>query len=66
MVQNDIDPDNNEGVQYHLDIPIKNQYLTGSAIFIPMGRLFDTIINADSWQHTFTYIPDQHWVKPKA
>ena len=48
MVQNDIDPDNNEGVQYHLDIPIKNQYLTGSAIFIPMGRSFDTIINVDS------------------
>ena len=48
MVQNDIDLDNNEGVYYHLDMPIKNQYLTGSAIFIPMGRSFDTIINVDS------------------
>ena len=32
----------------YLDIPINYQYLTGIVIFIPMGRLFDTIINVDS------------------
>ena len=32
---------------FHLDIPTKYQYLTGSTILRPTGRFFDTIINLD-------------------
>jgi hypothetical protein len=32
----------------HLDIRTKYQYLTGITTVIPIGRLFDTIINVGS------------------
>ena len=47
MFCNGIDPNTNSGIQrfLHLQIPTKYQYLSGITIFIPMVRLFDTIID---------------------
>ena len=49
MVYNDIESNNNLGIQRfsHFDIPSKYQYLTGITIGIPVGRFFDTIIDVD-------------------
>ena len=49
MVVNDIDSENNLGVERFspLDIPTKYQYLIGITILIPMARFFDTITDID-------------------
>ena len=62
-VSNDVDPNNNLGIQRfsHLEIPTKYQYLTDFTNLVPVGRLFDSIIDVAYWYHAFTYIPAQHW-----
>ena len=52
MVKNDIDPNNNSGIQRlsYLHIPNKHRCyynMNGIAILIPMDKLIDTIINID-------------------
>ena len=49
MLKNCIDPNHNSGTQRfsHLNIPTKYQYLTGVTNLIPMGRLFDAVIDGD-------------------
>ena len=53
MAYNSIDPRKTLGMQRfsHLDIPTKDQYLTGVGILIPMGRFFDTILDAGYGYH---------------
>ena len=61
-VQNDIDLNNNSGVQRfsHLDICIVYQYLVGITILIPTSRFFDDIVDVDYLYHAFAYISYQH------
>lgn len=61
MVKNDVDPNNNSGIQrlYHLDIlqkSIVNWYYT----FDTYGRFFATVVEVDA----FVYVADQHRLLP--
>ena len=49
IIQNGIDPNNNSSIERfsHLDMPIKNTYLTGITVFIPTHGFFDTIVDVD-------------------
>ena len=57
-------PNNNSVIWwfFHLDIPIKYQYLSSISILIPTGRFFDTIFWCS--YHAFTCTPVQHWLLP--
>ena len=49
MVQNNIDPSDNLGIQrfLHPQIPTKHEYKIGTTISIPTGWFFDAIIDVD-------------------
>ena len=61
-------PNNNSRIQRfsQLDIPTIYSYLTCMTILIPIGRFFETIVDVDQWYCASTYIPIQHWLKPKS
>lgn len=64
IVQNGIDPNNSSGIHRfsHLDVPIKYQYVSDTTILIPLGRFFDTIIDADYGHNASKCIRDRHYV----
>lgn len=65
MVQNDMDPNNNSGMQRfsHLDIPTKYQYWPVLKIGMPSGRVlcYHYWCWLYYWYLASTYIPDQDW-----